>query len=151
MALTTNSGAMMAEYQPSFAISSPKIQAVTLCTRMAMGKANRDRTATLFSAPGFFEVMKRRYTMLTTRYSVITHMSHMSGDAKLGERSICHTRWTPPKSMRMNMPAQQMHTVESTTAGRATFLYCATWNTLADEATMRPPAERPTKNMNMAM
>ena len=36
-------------------------------------------------------------------------------------------------------------------AGSATFLYCATWNTLADEATMRPPAERPTKNMNMAM
>ena len=49
------------------------------------------------------------------------------------------------------MPAQQMHTVDRMTAGSATFLYSATWNTLADEATMRPPADRPTKNMKHVM
>ena len=53
-------GAMMAEYQPSFAISRPKIHAVTLCTRMAMGSAKRDTMATLSFAPGFFEHMSAR-------------------------------------------------------------------------------------------
>ena len=44
-----------------------------------------------------------------------------------------------------------MHTVDRMTAGIATFLYSATWNTLADEATIRPPADKPTKNMNMVI
>ena len=38
----TKIGAMMAEYQPSFAISRPKIHAVTLCTKMATGSATYD-------------------------------------------------------------------------------------------------------------
>ena len=61
------------------------------------------------------------------------------------------TRWMPPKSMRTNMPAQQMHTVDRMTAGSATFLYSAMWKMLAEDATMRPPAERPTNSMNIVM
>ena len=49
------------------------------------------------------------------------------------------------------MPAQQMHTVEQMTAGIATFLKLSMPNTCAELATIRPPAESPTKNMNMAM
>ena len=58
---------MIAEYQPSLASSKPKIHAVTEWTRMATGRAKRDTMAILPSAPGFFEVMKTRYTMLMTR------------------------------------------------------------------------------------
>ena len=36
-------------------------------------------------------------------------------------------------------------------AGSATALNFVIWNTLAEEATIRPPAESPTKNMNMVM
>ena len=53
--------------------------------------------------------------------------------------------------MSTNMPARQMHTVERMTAGSATFLYSFTWKTDAEEATMRPPAESPTKNMKQVM
>ena len=89
--------------------------------------------------------------MLMTRYSVMTQMSQNKGEVGFGPVTIRHTRWMPPRSMSTNMPAQQMHTVDRMTAGSATFLYCATWNTLADEATMSPPAESPTKNMNIVM
>ncbi len=151
MADTTNSGAMMAEYQPSRAISRPKIHAVTECTRMATGSAKRDTMATLSCAPGFFDFMKYRYTTLMARYSVMTQMSQNKGEVTFGPVTMRHTRWMPPRSMSTNMPAQQMHTVDRMTAGSATFLYSATWNTLADEATMRPPADRPTKNMKHVM
>ena len=151
MADTTNSGAMMAEYQPSRAISRPKIHAVTECTRMATGRAKRDTTATLACAPGFFDFMKYRYTTLMTRYNVMTQISQNRGDIGFGPVRMRHTRPMPPRSISTNMPAQQMHTVDRTTAGSATFLYSATWNTLADEATMRPPADRPTKNMKHVM
>ena len=57
----------------------------------------------------------------------------------------------PPKSISTNIPAQQMHTVDRMMAGIATFLYFSMWNTDAELATIRPPADRPTKNMNMAM
>ena len=53
--------------------------------------------------------------------------------------------------MSTNMPAQQIHTVDKIMAGTATFLNCAMWNTLADEATIKPPAESPTKNMKHVM
>ncbi len=53
--------------------------------------------------------------------------------------------------MSTNMPARQMHTVDRITAGMATCLNALMWKTLAEEATMRPPADRPTKNMNMVM
>ena len=49
------------------------------------------------------------------------------------------------------MPARQMHTVEQITAGSATFLYSAIWNTLAELATIRPPADRPTKSMKQVI
>ena len=45
----------------------PKIHAVTLCTRMAMGSAKRDTIDTLCSAPGFFEHINTKYTMLMMR------------------------------------------------------------------------------------
>ena len=151
MADTTNSGAMIAEYQPSRAISRPKIHAVTECTRMATGRAKRDTTATLPCAPGFFDFMKYRYTTFMTRYNVMTQISQNRGDIGFGPVRMRHTRPMPPRSMSTNMPAQQMHTVDRMTAGSATFLYSTTWNTLADEATMRPPADRPTKNMKHVM
>ncbi len=49
------------------------------------------------------------------------------------------------------MPATQMQAVDRMTAGMATALNLFTWNTLAELATIRPPAESPTKNMNMMM
>lgn len=49
------------------------------------------------------------------------------------------------------MPAMQMHTVEQMTAGLATLLNFSMPNTWAEEATIRPPAERPTNSMNMQM
>ncbi len=66
MAEATKMGAMMAEYH-SLATCRPKIHAVTLCTRMATGSANRDTMETLSAAPGFFEHMNTRYTMLMIR------------------------------------------------------------------------------------
>ena len=81
----------------------------------------------------------------------MTVMSHRSGDAKFGVRNMFHTRTMPPRSMRTNAPARQMHTVDTMTAGRATFLYSVTWKMEADDATIRPPADRPTRNMKQAM
>ena len=49
------------------------------------------------------------------------------------------------------MPARQMHTVDRMIAGMATALKRLMWKTLAEDATIRPPAESPTKNMNMVM
>ena len=49
------------------------------------------------------------------------------------------------------MPARQMHTVDRIIAGMATALKRLMWKTLTEEATIRPPAESPTKNMNMVM
>ena len=46
IALATKMGAMIAVYQPSLAASRPKIHAVTECTRMAQGRANREITDT---------------------------------------------------------------------------------------------------------
>ena len=60
-------------------------------------------------------------------------------------------RWMPPRSIRMNMPARQMHTVDRMIAGMATALKRLMRKTLAEEATIRPPAESPTKNINMVM
>ena len=81
----------------------------------------------------------------------MTQMSQNRGEVGLGPVRMRHTRAMPPRSMSTNIPAQQMHTVEQMTAGSATFLYSATWKTLAEEATMRPPADRPTKNMKHVM
>ena len=81
----------------------------------------------------------------------MTHTSHTRGLVGFGPTKMRHTRWMPPISMSTNMPAQQMHTVEQMMAGSATFLYSAIWNTLAELATIKPPAERPTKNMKHAM
>ena len=66
MAEATKIGAMIAEYQPSREICKPKIHAVTLCTRMAMGRAKRLMTATFFGS-AFCEHMKYRYRMLMMR------------------------------------------------------------------------------------
>ncbi len=52
-------GAMMAEYQASRASCRPKIHAVTECTRMAMGSANREMMLTACGLARF-EVMKYR-------------------------------------------------------------------------------------------
>ena len=81
----------------------------------------------------------------------MTHTSHRSGEVGLGPVRMRHTRWMPPKSMSTNMPAAQMHTVERMMAGSATALNFVIWNTLAEEATIRPPAESPTKNMKLVM
>ncbi len=78
-------------------------------------------------------------------------MSHRSGDIGFGDTSTFQMRWMPPRSMSTNMPAQQMHTVDRMMAGTATFLNCAMWNTDAEEATISPPADRPTKNMKQVM
>ena len=78
-------------------------------------------------------------------------MSHISGDRKFGPVSMRHTRTTPPRSISTNMPARQMLTVDTITAGSATFLKALMLNTWAELATIRPPAESPTKNMNMMM
>lgn len=59
MAEATNKGPMMAECQPSRAICRPKIHAVTVCTRMAMGRAKRD-TMAILDLSALFEVMKYR-------------------------------------------------------------------------------------------
>ncbi len=67
MAEATKMGAMMAEYQPSRESCSPKIQAVTECTRMATGRAKRLTMATLRSAPSFLEFMNTRYRTLIAR------------------------------------------------------------------------------------
>ena len=138
----------MAEYQPSLAICRPKIQAVTECTRMAQGRANREMTDTAWSLP---RCMLTRYSTLITRYSVMTQMSHTRGEVGLGPVNRRQMRWMPPRSMRTNMPAKQMHTVDRMIAGMATALKRLMWKTLAEEATIRPPAESPTKNMNMVM
>ena len=59
MAEATNKGPMMAECQPSRAICRPNIHAVTVCTRMAMGRAKRD-TMAILDLSALFEVMKYR-------------------------------------------------------------------------------------------
>ena len=64
IAEATKMGAMMAEYQPSFAICRPKIQAVTECTKMAQGRAKREMMDTARSLPFF---MFTRYRILMTR------------------------------------------------------------------------------------
>ena len=61
------------------------------------------------------------------------------------------TRATPPRSMSTNAPAQQMHTMDVMTAGTDTRLNDSMPNTCAELATIRPPADRPTKNMNAMM
>ena len=45
----------------------------------------------------------------------------------------------------------QMQMSDTRMAGSATFLYSATWKMDADDATIRPPADSPTKNMKQAM
>ena len=141
-------GAMMAEYQPSLAISRPKIHAVTLCTRMATGSATYDSIFTLRSSPRRSQMMS---STLMTRYVVMTHMSHASGLVKFKWINMFQMRWMPPRSIRMNAPAHRMHTVEVMTAGMDTRLNDSMPNTCAELATIRPPADRPTKNMKHVM
>ena len=78
-------------------------------------------------------------------------ISHTSTEEGLGPVSIRQTRWMPPRSIRMNMPAQQMHTIEQMTAGIEIFLKASMLNTCAELATIRPPADRPTNSMNRIM
>ena len=115
---------------------------------MATGSATYDNICTLRSSPRRSHTMSK---MLITRYVVITHMSHASGLVKFKCTNIFQMRWIPPRSIRMNAPAQQMHTVEVMTAGMATRLNDSIWNTCAELATIRPPADRPTKNMKHVM
>ena len=86
-----------------------------------------------------------------TRYRAITVMSHTSGEITFGVMIIWKMRWMLPRSTRMKPAARQMLTVETTTAGSATFLKRSMLNTCAELATIRPPADRPTKNMNRMM
>ena len=78
-------------------------------------------------------------------------MSHASGDTMLSPVSMRQMRAMPPRSIRTKAPARQMHTVEVITAGRATGLNFSMLNTWAEDATIKPPADRPTKNMNAVM
>ena len=78
-------------------------------------------------------------------------MSHASGLTKFNPTNMRHTRATPPRSMSTNAPAQQMHTMDVMTAGTDTRLNDSMPNTCAELATIRPPADRPTKNMNAMM
>ena len=81
----------------------------------------------------------------------MTQMSQNRGEMKFGEMIRLKMRATPPRSRMTSRPAQQMHTVDMHTAGSATFLNSVTWKIDADEATIKPPADKPTKNMNAAM
>ena len=77
----------------------------------------------------------------------MTIMSQARGDMKFSPVNMRQMRWMPPRSTSTQMPAQQMHTSDKMTAGSATALYFLMPKIEADEATMRPPADRPTKNM----
>ena len=79
------------------------------------------------------------------------HTSQNRGEVGFGPTRRRHTRWMPPRSMSMSMPATQMHTMEQMTAGFATALNFSMPKTCAELATIRPPAESPTNSMNMQM
>ena len=74
-------------------------------------------------------------------------MSQARGDRKFSPVTMRQMRWMPPRSTSTHTPAQQMHVSDRMTAGSATALYFLMPKMEADEATMRPPAESPTKNM----
>ena len=78
---------------------------------------------------------------------MITIMSQARGDMKFSPVNMRQMRWMPPRSTSTQMPAQQMHTSDRITAGSATTLYFLIPKMEAEEATIRPPADRPTKNM----
>ena len=79
----------------------------------------------------------------------MTQMSQNRGEMKFGEMIRLKMRATPPRSRMTSRPAQQMHTVDTHTAGSATFLNSVTWKIDADEATIKPPADKPTKNTRL--
>ena len=54
-------------------------------------------------------------------------------------------------STMMKMPATIIQTVERIVAGFATTLNDGILKTVADEDTINPPADRPTKNINIVM
>ena len=88
---------------------------------------------------------------LIAKYVVMTIISQAKGDVRFKPTNIRQMRWMPPRSIKMNAPAQQMHAVDVITAGIATFLKDSMRNTWAEEATIKPPAESPTKNMKQVI
>src|SRR4051794_34306085 len=89
--------------------------------------------------------------MLIVKYRVMTHTSHINGDLNCECRSRFSTRSGLPISIMMKSPATIIHTVERIVAGFATTLNAGILNTVADDETIRPPADRPTKNINIVI
>lgn len=79
------------------------------------------------------------------------HTSHVRGENGFGPVNRRHIFSGLRKSTMTNAAATQMHTVDMMTAGSATFLKRSMPNTWAELATIRPPADRPTKVMKATM
>src|SRR4030065_522053 len=78
-------------------------------------------------------------------------MSQIMGDVRLGYRRMLSIRSGRPRSGRMEVPASLTATAASSTARGVIGWRAWPRKSLPAEATMRPPAERPTKNMKKRM
>ena len=81
----------------------------------------------------------------------MTVTSQIIGDIQWAWMNRLRMRWGWPRSGMMRRAAVAIVTAASTTASLTIGANCLTSNSRPAEATIRPPAERPTKNMNVMM
>lgn len=77
--------------------------------------------------------------------------SQIKGDLNCGCIIRFKIRNGLPKSTKINKTASMIHTVERIVAGLATFLNDGILNTVADDETISPPADKPTKKTNIVI
>ena len=78
-------------------------------------------------------------------------MSQARGLVTFRPTMMRQMRWMPPRSASTNMPATQMQAGDTMTAGIEILLKLSMPNTCAELATIKPPADKPTKNMKQVI
>ena len=100
-----------------------------------------------FSSPA----MAQRSTMERMRYTRSTMMSHMSGELRFEYTKSSQTLCGPPRSTITKPIAATVQQMAVQTAILEMFPKPSMPKALGMELMMRPPADRPTKNMKFVM
>ena len=95
--------------------------------------------------------MAHKYTMERTRYVASTAMSHMSGEPRFEYANSSHRRSGWPRSTTTNPMASTVQQIEVHTATFEMPPNPSTPSTRGALEMISPPADRPTRNMNMVM
>src|SRR5680860_1459723 len=145
-----NIGARIAVFQNGRATSRPKIHAVTECTSTAAGSATNAMVRRA-RGRGSGRVSSYRSTAAIERYSVITMTSQIKGEVQCGCQIIFQTSCGRPRSGRIDTAAATIAAPETITASRVSGSNRSLSTSSEPATTISPPAETPTRNMNVMM